>query len=144
MVNSMIRKTTDKDLYIVYEMICNLENKKLNKQSFKDVFLSQLSDMRYCSFVYEDNNVIQGFINCRIEPQLHHNKKIMDIMELIVLENYRNKGIGHQLIDYVKQIASSNDCEKIELNSSNWRKDAHRFYENNVFDKSHVNMTFDL
>lgn len=67
MVNSMIRKTTQKDLYTVYELICNLENKKLNKQSFKDVFLSQLSDMRYCSFVYEDNNIIKGFINCRIE-----------------------------------------------------------------------------
>ena len=140
----MIRRSqiTDKDE--IYALICALENTVLDRQGFDDTFDVQSSDDRYICFVYEEDKTIEGAINMRIEKQLHHAGKVCEIMELVVSETKRNRGIGKQLLQKAIETARNEGCKRIELSSSNWRTDSHRFYMENGFDATHIDLTMDL
>lgn len=125
-------------------MVCGLEDRKLDYDAFILTFHGQLKSSMYTCYVYEEDGTIMGMANIRIESQLHHERKVCEIMELYVKEEFRNRKIGKQLLDKVKEKAREEDCERVELSSSNWRKDSHRFYMDNGFDMSHVNLTCDL
>ncbi|MBR0419623.1 MAG: GNAT family N-acetyltransferase [Erysipelotrichaceae bacterium] len=96
------------------------------------------------NFIYEEDDEIKGMINMRLEHQLHHGGIVAEIMELFVKEKYRLNGIGKKLLAEAIKIARDEGCLRIELSSSNWRTDSHRFYEDNGFSASHVNLTLDL
>ena len=140
----MIRRSqiTDKDE--IYALICALENTVLDRQGFDDTFDAQSSDDGYICFIYEENKTIEGAINLRIEKQLHHAGKVCEIMELVVSETKRNRGIGKQLLQKAIETARNEGCKRIELSSSNWRTDSHRFYMENGFDATHIDLTMDL
>ena len=140
----MIRRSqiTDKDE--IYALICALENTVLDRQGFDDTFDAQSSDDRYICFVYEEDKTIEGAINMRIEKQLHHVGKVCEIMELVVSETKRNRGIGKQLLQKAIETARNEGCKRIELSSSNWRTGSHRFYMENGFDATHIDLTMDL
>ena len=140
----MIRSSqiTDKDE--IYALICALENTVLDRQGFDESFDEQSSDDKYVCFVYEEDGTIEGAINLRIEKQLHHAGKVCEIMELVVSETKRSKGIGKQLLQKAIETAGDEGCKRIELSSSNWRTDSHRFYMDNGFDATHINLTMDL
>ena len=140
----MIRKTRFEDKKDVYRLLCELENVQLDYACFSDIFDKQLDNSMYSSYVYVAEDKVVGFINGRIEAQLHHAAKVLEIMELIVDSNYRNNNIGRYLIDEIKKDAIDNHCVRIELSTSNHRKDAKRFYENYGFDPSHNNLTLDI
>ena len=80
----------------------------------------------------------------RLEHQLHHGGIVAEIMELFVKEKYRLNGIGKKLLAEAIKIARDEGCLGIELSSSNWRTDSHRFYQDSGFIASHVNLTLDL
>ncbi len=140
----MIRRSqiTDKDE--IYALICALENTVLDRQGFDDTFDAQSSDDGYICFVYEEDKTIEGAINMRIEKQLHHAGKVCEIMELVVSETKRNRGIGKQLLQKAIETARNEGCKRIEISSSNWRTDSHRFYMENGFDATHIDLTMDL
>ena len=140
----MIRRSqiTDKDE--IYALICALENTVLDRQGFDDAFDAQSSDDRYICFVYEEDKTIEGAINMRIEKQLHHAGEVCEIMELVVSETKRNRGIEKQLLQKAIETARNEGCKRIELSSSNWRTDSHRFYMENGFDATHIDLTMDL
>ena len=54
-------------------------------------------------------------------------------MALVVAEEYRNQGIGTQLIKVAEEWAQQNGAAIITLNSGLKRLDAHRFYEHMGF-----------
>ncbi|MEI6886652.1 MAG: GNAT family N-acetyltransferase [bacterium] len=60
---------------------------------------------------------------------------VASIEEFVVDKDLRGKGIGKKLLDYITTIAKENNCYSIELHSNMKRLDAHRFYENNGFEK---------
>ncbi len=70
--------------------------------------------------------------------QLHRAKKTSFIDDLIVKEEYRNKGIGKLLLQNAINYAKQQDCEVIELTSFLSNENAHRFYENNGFKKHSI------
>ena len=53
----------------------------------------------------------------------------------------RNLKIGKQLIEKIEEIAKEKQLEQIELSTSTYRKDAHRFYERQGYEKLHYNYT---
>ena len=79
---------------------------------------------------------IVAFIHTRLTPQFARAAYIAEIQELVVEEGYRNKGIGKALLDKTVDYCREKQIGIIEVLSSTFRKDAHRFYENNGFDKT--------
>ena len=67
-------------------------------------------------FLYLENNIIVGGITLIIEEKIiHSGGKVGHIEDFVVLDIYRNKGIGSLLYNYVKILCEQNKCYKIIL-----------------------------
>ncbi len=140
----MIRDYELNDGKLIYDLLCELEETKIDKEGFNIAYMKQFNDDNYRCLLYEEDNEIKGMINMRLEHQLHHGGIVAEIMELFVKEKYRLNGIGKKLLAEAIKIARDEGCLRIELSSSNWRTDSHRFYQDSGFIASHVNLTLDL
>lgn len=139
----MIEYAKLEDKEEIYNLICILENKEINKEHFDCIFENSLKDKDIIYLVYRDK-IIEGFLSFKIHHYLHHNRDIGEIVELVVLPEKRSLKIGKQLIEKIEEIARNKKLEQIELSTSTYRKDAHRFYERQGYEKLHYNYTKEL
>lgn len=115
----MIRLYNDLD----YDRINEIGS--LIKDDFCNVYdISNINDKNYAFiYVYEENNKVIGFIQIEIHFE------ITDIINIAVDENYQNKGIATELIEFIK-----NDVEeKIMLEVRSRNEAAIKTYEKNGF-----------
>ncbi|MCD7892654.1 MAG: GNAT family N-acetyltransferase [Erysipelotrichaceae bacterium] len=137
----MINEATLNDLDAVYKLICILEDDKIDYQHFSHTYKNHMNNKDVIYLVYRYKNDVVGFVSFMIHHYLHHDKDVGEIVELVVKEGYRSQGIGHQLLDEIEKRAKLLALEQIELNTSTYRNDAHRFYEKHGFEMSHYNYT---
>lgn len=132
------------DCRTIYEMVCDLEKTEFPYEDFHRIYQRQQESCDYTCFVYEEDGKILGSINLRMEFQLHHTARIAEIMELYVDENYRSKGIGHQLYARACEHAVESDCTLMEVCCNQMRIRTHAFYEREGMTKSHFKLTKNL
>jgi PhnO protein len=122
------REAAVDDCRAVYDMICDMEAKALPYAAFEAIYL-ELSENSSHDFILGclDGTVV-AVIHLRYENQLHHAGRIAEIMEFVVRDGYRNKGIGKVLLAYAGQLAADRGCLQIEVACNQLRKDTHRFY----------------
>ena len=141
----MIRYAEEKDEQQIRRLIEILEEQEtFPADAFHHVFSSQLASEKYLCLVEEEENEIRGMLNLRIEEQLHHVLPVAQIMEFSVDPQYRSMGIGAALFEEAERIARDKGCERIELETSTWRKKAHSFYERMGMKPDHYYFTKDL
>ena len=118
----MIEKAKLNDLEEVYELICILEQKQLNKAHFDKVFQEgiQNEDVEY--LVYRKDEKILGFLSFSIHHYLHHDNDTGEIVELVVMPEHRGLRIGEKLLQAIEDIARERKLEQIELSTSTYRK----------------------
>ena len=63
--------------------------------------------------------------------------KRMQVEGVVVFPQYRNRGIGAQIMGFAEEKARETDCRMVQLTSGKDRKDAHRFYERLGYKMSH-------
>jgi len=107
--------------------------KKYVTDSDKKIFVAELDDMK-----------IVGMVSMMFLPRLNHTTLELYIPELVVLEKYRNQGIGKKLINSCIVLAKEKKCHRIRLESGNQRKDSHQFYKNLGFKQSALSFTKNL
>lgn len=137
----MFRFSTAADCEQIYKLICQLENTILPYEEFKSVYLEQLEDKRYYSYIYEENCQIIGFLNLRIERQLHHAAPMAEIMEFIIAADCRSQGLGRKFMEQAAQTAKQLNCYGLEVASNRKRTEAHRFYQQNGLHPTHYKLT---
>lgn len=135
------RKSTERDCQAVYELICELEACTFDYDKFKMVYDSQQKDDRYYCLLGEAEGRIIGVLNLRFEAQLHHEVRVAEILEFLVLSDYRGKGTGKDMFALAEGIAKDHGCGEIEVTSNQRRKDAHRFYLREGMTNSHFKFT---
>ena len=140
----MIRTAVITDVDCIYALICNMEQKILNKYKFDKIFIEQTGNAGNYFLVYENNKEILGILHMRIEYQLHHCAKIAEVMELSVKEGSRSKGIGSELFLSACKIAKDNNCLQIEVCCNLLRERAHHFYENQGMKNYHYKFSMNL
>ena len=131
----MIRKIELKDLEEVFELLDELYENKIDYSIFTQKYKAILKDNNFYGIVAVENNKVVGVLIARIINRLAKKKNILFIDNLIVNKKYRNTGIGKLLIQDATTYAISNDCGALELTSMIENVNAHRFYENNGFEK---------
>lgn len=130
-----IRNIKLEDLDGVFELLNELYEGKIDYSIFVEKYKKTLQDDNSYSIVaIEDNNVV-GVLISRIINRLAKAKNILFIDDLIVNKKCRNVGIGKLLIQNATTYAISKDCGALELTSMIVNVNAHRFYENNGFEK---------
>ena len=130
-----IRKTKLEDLDSVFELLNELYENKIEYSKFTQKYKDSLEDSSFYGIVAIENNKVVGVLISRIINRLAKKKNILFIDDLIVNEKCRNIGIGKLLIQTATAYAISKDCGALELTRMIQNINAHRFYENNGFEK---------
>jgi GNAT superfamily N-acetyltransferase len=55
--------------------------------------------------------------------------RFLYVDDLVALPAHRSKGYGAKLLSWLKELAATEGCQQMHLDSGIQRKDAHRFYE---------------
>jgi GNAT superfamily N-acetyltransferase len=86
-------------------------------------------------FVATDNEKIVASCTIAIIPNLTRGGRPYAVIENVITKaEYRNKGIGRDIINMAVNFAKENSCYKVILLSSMKRTEAHKFYEAIGFD----------
>ena len=121
---------TDEQIMFCFPVLFEL--RPLLKQ---EIFLEQVRRMMkegfILAFIETDGKAVAaaGF---RFEEMLYRGKSIY-VDDLVTLPEYRSKGVGGKLMDWIIDYARKNNCEQVHLDSGVQRFDAHRFYLNKGF-----------
>lgn len=139
-----IRNATINHLNAVYELICELESKELNKEDFSHIFQENVNnnDIHYLLAV-EDSDII-GFASLHVQKLLHHCGNVGEIQELVVSKRRQGSGVGTALFNRIKEIAVLNSCGLLEVCCNQVREKSHQFYLGQGMDKSHYKFTYHL
>lgn len=81
-----------------------------------------------------------AFVYRQVGSDKQVSRKVLFIDAMAVDEDYRGKGIGHQLFDAVKVIAKEQNCDGIELQVNARNVRAKAMYENYGFTEKSINM----
>ena len=130
-----IRNTKLEDLDGVFELLNELYENKIEYSEFAKKYKESLENSNFYEIVAIEKNKVVGVLISRVINMLAKKKNILFIDDLIVNENCRNTGIGKLLIQTATTYAISRDCGALELTSMIQNINAHRFYENNGFEK---------
>lgn len=84
--------------------------------------------------ILEDENIV-GYLSYIIKKR--HTGKL-DVDQLIILEQYRGKGLGKRLMDQAKKIALENGCDRIELNCWLFNENALNMYEHIGYNRQRI------
>ncbi|RXR28513.1 GNAT family N-acetyltransferase [Flavobacterium piscinae] len=136
-MNCLIRPVSETDFEAVYQFINALEDFVFPKASQQAIFLENLSNPKHIFLLAEINQIPVGFISCHVQNLIHHGGLVGEIQEMFVLEQYRSKQIGKQLLDELKKIAKEKNILQLEVTSSFKREKAHAFYEREGFPNTH-------
>lgn len=139
----MIVKAGLEDMEDIYNLMCILENKELDKEHFVQTYQQNIQDEDVIYLVYKEDRIL-GFISFVVHHYLHHDRDMGEIVELVVLPECRGKRIGQQLLQAIEKKAIDFHLEQIELSTSTYRKQAHHFYEQNGYEMLHYNYTKNL
>ena len=141
----MIRLAQKDDFKGVFKLIEELEEEEdFDKDSLERIFDHLLESHNHFIYVFKDGDEVLAYMVLRIEEELHHAAKVMEIIELCVDQSVRSKGIGHLLIAMAKECAFKNGAVSLELTTNQKRKAAHRFYEREGFINSHYKYTMEI
>ena len=91
----MIRRIKESDIPFINEIVKNYDKDFMHHYTL-DMYLD--SDV-YLMYLYEEDNIIKGFIIC------NHLYEKMEILLLFVKDEFRNQGIGKKLVEYLYSLS---------------------------------------
>ncbi len=140
-----IEKAEFKDFPSVYELVCTLEECRLDKKRFEEIYRSMLQNPdRYALLVARTEKEVIGFADLRFEDLLHHAAKVAELLELVINPQCRSEGVGQALFDKACPIAKERGCVQIECSSNQRRTRAHAFYLRNGMKNDHYGFSLPL
>ena len=112
--NVIFNKTNYNEIIKLYNNFSKIDENILDFKNFKN--LVERLPYNHNIYLYLYNDIIIGAITLIIEEKIIHNGgKVGHIEDFVVLEDYRNQGIGSLLYNYVKILCEQNKCYKMIL-----------------------------
>ncbi len=136
MADLTIRPATFSDFDAIYSFVCGLEETIFDKDELRRCYESCLNKENHYYLIALDDDRPIGFISCHGQVLMHHCGMVYEIQELYVLPDRRSLGAGKQLLQAMELLLAVKDYKLLELASNMKRTDAHRFYENNGYDRT--------
>lgn len=135
---AIIRLATEKDIPRILELygdlVISTAPSELNRNPVADDYKRAFAQIQAVNgqelLVAEEDGRILGTMALVIVPTLSHGGLPWAGVEHVVVDaDYRRKGIGKLMMDYVLAQAKNAGCYKIQLISDKSRIEAHKFYE---------------
>ena len=136
MVKVDVRQATAADIPVVYDYMCGLVERQLDRAVFEQQFTQCISVPRYHYIVACIGDTAVGFLGCHGQMALHYAGYAYEILQLYIHPEHRGVGIGKQLLQAIEDIVRKEEGVMLYLSSNKRRTDAHRFYIANGFEQS--------
>lgn len=143
MVDVTIKKLEERDLFSGFLKSLDSLRKAsdLSEEKAKDIFAKIKSNPNHVVFVVLLDGKVVGSTTLLIEPKfIHQGGKVGHIEDVVVANEYQDRGIGEKLIKFVLDYAKKNECYKTILDCSDEVKP---FYEKIGFKKHSNCMRYD-
>jgi len=128
----------------VYDLICELQDEKLDKDNFSQIYKDNISNQDIYYFLAFNEESAIGFASLHVQKLLHHCAKIGEIQEIVVSQAQRGIGVGAMLFEKLREAAVANNCEMLEVCCNKARVSSHQFYLRQGMQKSHFKFTCSL
>ena len=122
--------------FIIKLFILNTHLTKREAQNALDKYIEN----NYNIYLTSYNNKLSGFVVFNIEN--NNTNKLINIIDLHILEKYQSKGIGNIILNNIKQLQYNLNLEKITLEVENKNHRALKFYKNNGFEVVKTSLNF--
>lgn len=122
-----------KELTSIEEMVAHINTIRflypnISLEKYK-AFLSEMLPHNYIQIAVFEDEICLGLTGCWSATKLWTGK-YLEIDNFVVNPEYRSKGIGKLLTDYVEKKAIELNCSSIVLDAFTGNYGAHRFYYN--------------
>lgn len=122
-----------KELATIPEMLAQIETIRflypnLSIEKYES-YLLEMVPHNYTQIVVFENEICLGLTGCWSATKLWTGK-YLEIDNFVVNPEYRSKGIGKMLTDYIEKKALELNCSSIVLDAFTGNFGAHRFYYN--------------
>jgi len=139
-----IRQWKEQDLNQIISLLHEMEDtlEEDQKIEYKNVYnhfqaMEQQKDT-YENYVLVLDEKVIGFMSILFYRSIYHQKGTAQINELVVSKDYRNQGLGKQLLQFGIKIAKERGMDEIEIGVSKDNKKALDFYKRNGIDEEYV------
>jgi PhnO protein len=131
-LNSLqIRPINENDYQAVYRLYRQLigTGSIAPENDFTRIFQSLLKAMDREAFVATVHSHVIGFVTLYYLDVLHYNGLVASIQELVVTEEFRGRGVGKALIEFVREKVKEKHCHGLEVATDLWQNGTKTFYE---------------
>ncbi|NND62798.1 MAG: GNAT family N-acetyltransferase [Flavobacteriaceae bacterium] len=121
----------EEDMSIIVPLLDQLNEGRISE----DILLQRTQEMAQqnyeCIGIWEVDLLI-GICGMWFQTR-HYAGKSLEVDHVFIQENFRNKGIGDQLMNFVYDYAKSKKCNWVELNTYVENFPSHKFYNRQGF-----------
>jgi len=139
-----IRSTGLNDIEKVYHLLCELEDKQLPFEQYREAYLINMNNPSVYYWICEDGGMAVAFASLHIQTLLHHCSPVAEIQELVVKAGYKGQGIGKKMVLLIKKTAIEKGCSLLEVCCNRKRTSSHIFYEHCEMENTHYKFTCEL
>jgi len=140
-LNPTIRKIEKNDSLFIYDCLCQLKNEKLDFNIIESILEENTRNPNYHYLIAENEQNKFGFISFHIQNLLHHSGLVGEIQEFFIVEQFRGKGIGKQLVNEIFKISEQLNLKSIEVTTNKKKTDNILVYLSMGFNLSHNKFT---
>ncbi len=130
--NIQFTKATLEDADSLLALIHQLEH-FISIETLLNNLKNSLPKEDYRLFVAKENAIVIGFAELHFTHFIHEKNMRARLTSFCVDENFRNKKVGAQFLDFLEKYCTLNNIFRIENTSNVRRIDEHRFYEKNGY-----------
>lgn len=136
-----IRKLNEADFDFIYDSLCDLENKIMERISVEKIFIASIANTNYHYLLAENESENIGFITFHTQNLMHHEGLVGEIQEFYVIPKYRGKGVGRQLLSKILQYAELHNLKGVEVQTNKRRVENVAVYQSLGFKLTHNKFT---
>ncbi|WP_099156860.1 GNAT family N-acetyltransferase [Virgibacillus ndiopensis] len=133
-MNTIKELQSQKDIMEAFPVMKQLRT-HLDETAYLDLVMDAQAKDSYRMFALINDREIVAVTGFKPMITLYYGRFVW-VCDLVTHANYRSKGFGEKLLNYVHEWAKENNYENVALSSGIKRVDAHRFYEEKMnYDK---------
>jgi len=123
----IIKELNSKEEYLeAFPTMKELRN-GLNEEKYLELVIEMVKE-GYKMFALYDNSNLVSVAGIIVLTNFYYERHVF-IYDLVTSSNFRSKGYGEYLLQFIHSWAKENGCNVIALSSGLERINAHRFYE---------------
>jgi len=142
----LIRQALVTDLPAVIELLKGMDEEDgLDLDEAQTIWRKMTEYPYYKVFVVEDNGLIIGTCSLIIIDNLGHiGAKFAVAESMIISSDYRGRGLGRKLMQFIMGKVKEENCYKLMLSSNKKRIEAHKFYEELGFQQHGISFMIEV